>query len=264
MEILVTATLLSFIVLGLLAVFNQTQRAFKGGMTQTDVLEGGRAVVEMMTREMEQITPSQDPYTTNFALWVSTSFQDPLLQGLPGSKELRKNVVQDLFFLSRMNTDWNAGGYRVLPEYKDAGVGTLYRWGSNAHVRLGSSNYFAWYQSAPLSNYNRVAEGVVHFRVRAFDPHGNLINPGMTNWPRQMYFYTNPIAADQASVVATNQAIPAFLELEMGMLEQPVYQRWKSLASAEAQRNYLSNNSARVHIFRQRVPVRNVDFSVYP
>jgi hypothetical protein len=163
-----------------------------------------------------------------------------------------------------MNTDWMAGGYRVLPEYTDAGVGTLYRWGYSSHVRAGSSNFFALYQSAPLSNYNRVAEGVVHFRVRAFDPHGNLINPGMTNWPRQMYFYTNVIAPDQAAVVATNHAVPAFVELEMGMLEQPVYQRWKSLGSPEAQRNYLSNHSARVHIFRQRVPVRNVDFSVYP
>ena len=104
----------------------------------------------------------------------------------------------------------------------------------------------------------------MHFRVRAFDHHGNLINPAMANWPRQMVFETNAIAPDQAFVVATNQAVPAFVELELGMLEQPIFQRWKSLANAEVQRQYLGNHSARVHIFRQRVPVRNVDFSVYP
>ena len=32
-EIMITSALLSFIVLGLLAMFNQTQRAFRSGMT---------------------------------------------------------------------------------------------------------------------------------------------------------------------------------------------------------------------------------------
>jgi hypothetical protein len=31
-----------------------------------------------------------------------------------------------------------------------------------------------------------------------------------------------------------------------------------------AARTYLSNHVAQVHIFRQRIPVRNVDPSVYP
>jgi hypothetical protein len=41
-EIMVTVGLLTFIILGLLLMFNQTQRAFRTGMTQTDVL-GSRA-----------------------------------------------------------------------------------------------------------------------------------------------------------------------------------------------------------------------------
>ncbi|HPC60329.1 MAG TPA: prepilin-type N-terminal cleavage/methylation domain-containing protein, partial [Verrucomicrobiota bacterium] len=49
-EILVTVALLSFIVLGLLAMFHQTQRAFRSSITQTDVLEAGRALTEIIGR----------------------------------------------------------------------------------------------------------------------------------------------------------------------------------------------------------------------
>ena len=41
-EIMVVMILLSVIVLGLMAMFNQTQRAFRAGMAQTDQMEGGR------------------------------------------------------------------------------------------------------------------------------------------------------------------------------------------------------------------------------
>src|SRR5947207_12610645 len=48
-EIMVTVSLLTFIILGLLLMFNQTQRAFRTGMTQTDVLEAGRATMDMLS-----------------------------------------------------------------------------------------------------------------------------------------------------------------------------------------------------------------------
>src|SRR5215472_4077807 len=60
-EILVTIGLLSFIVLGLLAMFNQTQRAFMSSMKQTDVLESGRLTMDMLSRELAQTTPCLFP-----------------------------------------------------------------------------------------------------------------------------------------------------------------------------------------------------------
>src|SRR6185436_10353272 len=56
-EIMVVVVLLSVIILGLMAMFNQTQRAFKLGMNQTDVLEAGRVGTDLIVREMEQLTP---------------------------------------------------------------------------------------------------------------------------------------------------------------------------------------------------------------
>ncbi len=263
-EIMVAALLLSFIVIGLLAMFNQTQRAFRSGMTQTDVLEAGRSTMDMLTRELEQMTPSHELYTTNFHVWVSPLFQNLLTQSLPGSQVQRSNAVQNFIFLSRENTLFVGTGYRVFPEYPDAGVGSLYRWTVANPAREGARLFPNWFQFAPLSDYNRIVDGVVHLRLRAYDAKGNLINPGMAVFPKEMDFYTNRIAPDQAEVVATNNAVPAFVELELGLLEQQVFHRWKSLANDVARRNYLSNQAARVHVFRNRVPIRNVDLSVYP
>src|SRR5215831_10646143 len=73
-ELMITMGLLSFIIIGLLIMFQQVQRSFRSSMTQTDVLESGRSVTDMVARELEQMTPTQfapDPVTgyrsTNFA-----------------------------------------------------------------------------------------------------------------------------------------------------------------------------------------------------
>src|SRR5437867_6593815 len=98
-EIMVTVALLSFIVLGLLAMFTQTKRAFTSSMTQTDVMESGRAVVEMIVRDLEQLTPShvvglRGAPNLNFFAEVDTNMVTrdnngnslgALLQGMPGT-----------------------------------------------------------------------------------------------------------------------------------------------------------------------------------
>jgi hypothetical protein len=52
------------------------------------------------------------------------------------------------------------------------------------------------------------------------------------------------------------------VEVELGVLEDAVLQRAEGMSST-AQMNYLSNHVGQVHLFRQRVLVRNVDPSVY-
>src|SRR5262249_48335057 len=147
-EIMVTVGLLSFIVLGLLAMFNQTQRAFRASMAYTDVLESGRLVMDMIAREMEQATPARMPYgtnrfgaTTNFFVELSPGFNRPLFQGLPGttlagnSQEQRTNILQRFFFLIRQNQDWIGTGYQVIPDYPNSPVGTLYRFSATNRTR---------------------------------------------------------------------------------------------------------------------------------
>ncbi len=57
-EVLLVMALLSLIVLVLMTVFNSTQSAFRAGVTQTDVLEGGRVAMDMIVSDLKVMTPS--------------------------------------------------------------------------------------------------------------------------------------------------------------------------------------------------------------
>ena len=57
-EVLVVITLLAIIVLSLMEVFNSTQRAFRAGVTQTDVLESSRAAVELISSDLRGMAPA--------------------------------------------------------------------------------------------------------------------------------------------------------------------------------------------------------------
>jgi hypothetical protein len=284
--------LLSFIILGLLAMFNQTQRAFRTSMTQSDVLEAGRSTMDLLVRELEQITPSQRPnlllgagkvfYTTNFFVELSPGFLPalgPLVQELPGNALARTNLVQRFFFLSKYNQDWIGTGYQVWPDDPTGCVGTLYRYSATniprvAPIDLSGAFLFAGSFATPPTNVSRVADGLVHLRVRAYDDKGRMLTNSsaflnLTNrYPVNTWVYANGLDSDQIACYSVSNAVPAYVEIEMGILEPQILQRYRAIGNGSAllqvaQRQYLSNHVAQVHIFRQRVPVRNFDSSVY-
>src|SRR5208283_3273243 len=97
---------------------------FRAGVTQTDVLEGSRAAVELMTSDLRGLTPSNgssnyvyngSPYPgiVNFYATNNSYSYSPLVQSLPGSSVLRTNLLQWFFVLGRVNTKWTAAGYFV-------------------------------------------------------------------------------------------------------------------------------------------------------
>ena len=302
---MVTVGLLSFIVLGLLAMFNQTQRAFKSGMTQTDVLESGRATMDMLARELEQMTPSEGPdfvfgnvrrQATNFFAEPTPGFAgfqpgiNPLMQELPGSGSRRTNLVQRFFFLTKLNQDLIGIGYQVIPDDANGCVGTLYRY-SGTNARSGnvtvSANFVSAAQLAyqnslralPITNMNKIADGIVHLRARAYARNGfPILNTNSVVFsnifaltPRGPYtnvhntaVYRNAFDAEQAACYFMSNALPAYLEVELGILEPQILRRYRSIETALAQRQYLTNHAAQVHLFRQRIPVRNLDFTAYP
>ena len=286
-ELLVAVALMSFIVIGLLAMFTQTQRAFRASINQTDVLGSGRIAIDMLTRELGQMTASGRFRATN--LFVELS-QTPLLQGLPGTtykgapgtEDQRTNLLQRVFFLTQNNQNWTGIGYLVVPDSTNAGVGTLYRFATN-HNNYGATNLSIEFLRAPLASMSRVADGVVHFRLRAFgtngypitwasfgtnayaavfrrDAYGNILAPLVRNT-----LANNPMVGvpDVVNYYFLSNALPAYVELELGVLEPNILDRFKAIGNPVAQLNYLSNHVAQVHVFRQRVPIRTVDFSVY-
>ena len=314
-EILVTVALLAFIILGLLGMFIQTQKAFRGSMKQTDVLGAGRAVMDMMSRDIAQMTPSQMAYTINFSTEIppgpfqtppntagpinsppwsevgvaSGTTYPPITQKLPGGSALRTNVIQRVFFLTLVNQDWYGTGYEVVADYPsgaaNSGVGTLYRYtrsGRNSDV----GNLWTWFANEAVTNaqyFSKIADGVVYFRVRPFAANGFPIKqqpaPPYPNSPTNIAFRTSldligtnlvrntsgvwdASVANEVDCYFYSNAVPASVELELGVLEPNIFERFKSLSGVPAG-NYLGDHVANVHVFRQRIPIRNVDFTAY-
>lgn len=271
-EVMVAASLLVVIVLGLLAMFDQTQRAFRGSMTQTDVLESGRALGDMIHGELLQIAASYGSNVLNLEVGPATVGSQkltPLAQKLPGVTDARTNVLERFFFLTRSNQHWLAFDYQVLPEYTDAGVGSLYRYVSNAPGTVLPRPAASFTDNPKVSPslgggplWSRVADGVVHFRVYAYNTNGLLLQTrlNLTN----VIVTLDPTTGEPTYQFWSN-ALPASIELEYGVLEAPTLERWRSLAdNPVAARDFLSKQAGRVHLFRQRVALPNASSAATP
>ena len=276
-EVIVVVGLMSFIVLGLVMMFGQTQRAYKLGTTQVDVLEGGRATIDMIGRELAVITPSRVSNVVNFYADIPAAPDGvlPLKQVLPGFPIVnRTNVIDDFFFLTRENQAWKGIGYHVGD--RKAGAGTLYRYEMTTRASLSPEDLFAnffYYSDNRITtnlnraidnllslNISRLVDGVVHLRVRPYDASGFW----MTNR------FMNNISLDESTFIPGeiryfglySNLVPATVELELGILEDAAYAKAKAIPTIPnsiSRSNYLSQQASRVQLFRLRVPVRNVD-----
>ncbi len=271
-EIMVVVVLLSVIILGLMAMFTQTQRAFRAGMAQVDVLEGGRMGMELIRREIQAMTPGGvhgEIVATNYFLQLNNINT----QSLVGTTSLRTNLMDDVFFLVRLNQNWIGIGYFVRPDSGLGGgtgsVGTLYRFQTNTTIAQFDQNparLFAAFNSVRQMqnppNVSRILNGVVDFKMRAYGTNGYWINPGLSGRisTNSSWSYLLPAEADYSF---TNNAVPAAVEFELGILETQIYERYKSIPVPAAQESFLQNQAGHVHIFRQRVSIRNVDPAAY-
>jgi len=285
-ELLVSMTLLSLIVLVLMTVFNSTQRAFRSSLTQTDILEGSRAAMDLMTTDLRSLTPSYG--VSNFVLLgnnysygavnfcaTNNTYQynlyNPLMQSLPGGNQSRTNLLQRFFVLGRVNTKWTAAGY-VVDTTSANPLYPLYRY--YAETNLSSDpltlyyNFLNMVQYEQWTNLSHVMDGVVHLVVRASDPAGywltNAYNWTQTKRPQNVWF--SPPEWGEVGFMFYSNAVPAAVELQLGVLEDRTLQRALSLpnvAPVWAQSNYLAGQSGHVQVFRQRVTIPNVDPSAY-
>lgn len=274
-EILVVVGLLSLIILGLVIMFGQTQRAYRLGMTQVDVLEGGRMFTDMTTRELAQMRATGVSTGVNFyaelALNAPGGFQFST-QDLPGNPTPgRTNLLEELFFVTRENQTWTGIGYVVLTNPPNTafwqrpwgGLGTLYR---SERTNYYPGSLYRDYFNTPYTNLSRVLENVVHFKVRAYDPAGrwltnfSQLRSNATIRPLDASVYTQ---SEVELYRMTNNVLPASVELELGILEPRTAERVKAISDPTARATYLAQQAGKVHVFRWRVPVRNVDPTAY-
>lgn len=287
-ELLVAVTVMTLVVFTLYQMFYQTQKALKGNITQVDVLESGRAALEMISRELEQISASDLAGTTNFYAGLIPSYQlssfRPVFQtDLDEKTFFRTNLIEEFFFLSRITNTWTGTGYRVIGA--DQGVGTLYRFSvaTNYHF-LASNNLSGAYFREPLTNpitrvistnFHRVADGIIHLRLAAYDSEGRplrwrapfertnfyprynvLWNPGRISPTNNVALRTDRYG--QTQLIFLSNALPAYVELELGFLEPTTLAQFQSLreTSDSVARDFLKKRASKVHLFRKQIPIR--------
>ncbi|MDR3457814.1 MAG: hypothetical protein P4N60_10245 [Verrucomicrobiae bacterium] len=287
-ELLIVMTLLALIVLALMDVFSSTQRAFRASVTQSDILEGSRAAMDMITADLRKMTVANGntSYANrdvnfctvsngfNYTPYGSPSYL-PLLQSLPGSpNSSRTNLLQYFFILGRENTKWTGTGY-VVDTTSGNPLYPLYRYHWEIPTvnppRMLFTNFLAQINNGTWTNMSHLLDGVVHLVVRPSDANGvwlgNAYNLGQ--FPPLGAFFYNP-SPNELNVDFSGAAVPGSVEVQMAVMEDRALARATSLPfttpvplSNDRRTIYLSGQSGAVHVFRQTVTIPNVDRSVY-
>jgi len=132
------------------------------------------------------------------------------------------------------------------------------------------TNFLAALAPNSLLISNRVCDGVIHFRFRAFYTNGVLITTNsLANNTDIRFGGKGPPNIDPREVWRYrfwSNAVPAYVEMEFGILEPHTLGRYNAIGDPTAGLAYLQRpeTSTRVHLFRQRIPVRNVDPAAFP
>ncbi len=239
LEMLVSVTLLGVIVFGLYAMFNQSARALRQVTRQSEVFDGGRATMGLVAREVQDmVAAGRDDVTNALAYEVSR-----LRQVRPTGPD-QVNVLQDIFFVTRQNDTWTGTGYRI--DTVTNGVGTLYRFTTNSTAD-GTPSFLGVFEPFRVDDFHLVAEGVIHFQMLPFDaagrPYTNITTTNLS------------IGNDYFAFAGTY--LPAYVELELGILEPQTLRQFKSFAAPSAAQSFLEQQAGKVQLFRQRIPIRN-------
>jgi len=299
-ELLVAMTLLTLIVFALMAVFSSTQQAFRASVTQTDILEGSRMATQMIVDDLRTMVPSDQ--VSNYVKLENGSFYygainfstatnlypySPLIQSLSGGTGQRTNYLQYFFILGRLNQQWTAVGYAVNSA-SSSPLYPLYRYYTNAPITSSPIELYWTFTNmiymAQWTNMSHMMDGVVHMVVRAYDMNGYQMTNTYHYYDynrREWIAYQNvdflppymdlPNPIGEANFVFYSNAVPATVELQLGVLEDRTLQRAESLGTGQppspvntpAQWQYLQGQAGHVHLFRQRVMIPNLDPGAY-
>jgi hypothetical protein len=263
---MVAVSLLAVIIVGLLAMFYQVQRAFRAGTAQVDVMEGGRATMGILTRELQEMIPLREWDRMNLLITPPAEKSifpapPPMPDGVTAQDILggqtRNNYLRDVCFLTKENDEWVGVAYRFSNVV--SGVGTLYRMEER---RYGDSNpesnrlilrdisQLVTTSRVDNLSFHQVLDGVVHFYIDPFYTNGLAIK-NQFQLPGQVETY---------SYGFTNQWLPAQLDVELGVLEPSAVSKFRARldVSLNQATNYLARTSGRTHLFRQRVAIKAV------
>jgi hypothetical protein len=111
-------------------------------------------------------------------------------------------------------------------------------------------------QTAAFTNFHRVADGIVHFKLLAYDTNGLLFSPSLGNVPAGLVM-TNLLNGDY-DYFFTGDALPAYLDVELGVLDPRAVAQFRARTNNPVlARGYLTDHVGSIHLFKQRIPIRN-------
>ena len=287
LEMLMAVTITTFITISLYAIFDQTQRAFRSGLAQVDVLESGRAASEILDYDIRQIVPNPLEFRSGrmaldnsanfrgypFNFWVDNRSTFGSLGGSLLSGNSITTAHQNVIFFHRNNDELTAVGYFNVPIALNwAGrrpprapvISTLYRFSATRKLSALNEEVFerilqaflagpiAW-QKNPTRDYQyqEIISGVVQMRWSPFAPNGEW-------WQ----FIDDPLVRRSgggsflSGLTAGGNVIPAQVEYELMVLEEETLKQYVILGEANAlqARDFLGEHVQNIHYFRKRIP----------
>jgi hypothetical protein len=244
------------------------------------VFDSGRAASDMISRELEELSACGLKGRPNLQ---AVRTDRPFVQTeMDNMTPLRTNVLQEVFFLTRFTNKWTGLGYRVVAV---DGVGTLYRFATAVNDRqLAENDLVTRFRAAGFNpqtgavstNLHRVSDGIVHFRLLAYDQSGRRLDVneplGFTNFPRLVLQPSqnpptnsaatvflrpdHPQPPNQTDFFFTSNALPAYVELEIGVLERTTFEQYLAVRGTPLAPKFLRERANKVHLFRERIPIR--------
>jgi hypothetical protein len=221
---------------------------------------------------------------------VQTDERSELVKAKLSPTTPRTNFLENVFFQTRETNAYKALGYRVV-DYRN-GVGVLMRFQTTNRLGLPPMfNQFYtnfYFEKIGSTNYHQVADGVIHFKITPFDPAGYRLGYNTTNRYRPYYSiyrmsangarigsYSDVTRVEDANVVLQqglpgttpgsneetkykflSNAVPAFVELELGILEPEALKQYYTMLgdnNTNVASKFLSQKINRVHLFRKRI-----------
>ena len=271
---LMAAVLISvLLVVAMYQIFAFFLSVFTTGHSRTKLLEEGRAVMDLIVRDLGRMAPAgllepnfvAIPYRTNR---LETLASPTNWAKLRADQQNTWLATTEPFISSRVSflghdDQWQQMAYRLesrgQPGKGNDVIGALWRYESSPipkrHIiRLVNSNKDAQFQ--------KLSDNVVHFRMRAVSPH----DPGRALW---------------ADPIFTRLDVPLYVEVEIGLIEEKLKKEILNDAKVErftvelesgamdvasyrrltTQRRsrvmeMLSENLGRILMLRQLVPIR--------
>lgn len=265
-EIMVAMSLLTVIVVGLIASLNQAQKALRLSGSQSDTFENGRAFLALMSRELQEVAVFPPEVTNTYRFFSAyRNASEPLIQSVPGLPgEPRTNLLSSFGFVVRgkERNDWRLIMYDVSRDQMNTRSSTaIYRtersypsWALTNELPIVEREFINWNLKADgeTNQFRKLIDGVVHIGFRLFNNKGERIPDWNGAGKLEGYRVVQQHLPSFDFGVALDYR-PATIEVELAILDPDVYKKLKSIDDRDAVLNFLQERSGNVQIFRQRI-----------